>query len=138
MKSIFLFWLVTALALPASTPPANAIEGQWLTAQKDGRFLIYKKQDRYFGKVVWGTGEQYDVNNPNPALRKRELKSFDLMQNFKYENGSWVGGTIYDPRDAKTYDCVLRLKSANQLEVRGYIGMPLLGRSEIWTRVNSQ
>lgn len=137
MKSIFLLWLFTALVLPTRTPTANAIEGQWLNPQKDARFLIYKKQDRYFGKVVWGTGERLDVKNPNPALRKRDLQSFDLLQNFRFDDGSWVDGTIYDPREGKTYSCVLKLKSATQLEVRGYVGIPLFGRSEIWTKTTN-
>lgn len=136
MKSIFLLWLTLAVALPAPLPPADAIQGEWLNPAKDARFLLYKKNDRFFGRVVWGTGEKYDVHNPDPKLRQRDLQSFDLLQNFRYEKGSWVDGTIYDPREGKTYSCILRLKSATQLEVRGYVGISLFGRSEIWTKTN--
>lgn len=48
----------------------------------------------------------------------------------------WDGGTILDPANGKTYK--LRLKPAGDnktLEVRGYIGTPMFGRSQTWHRV---
>lgn len=134
-------FLMTLLLLASTsfavdkTVSSDAILGEWLTAKKDARFLIYKKNDRYYGRVVWGTGERLDLKNPNPELRKRDLQSFDLLKNFRYEDGRWYDGTIYDPREGKVYDCVLKLNGNNQLDVRGYVGIPLFGRSEIWTRV---
>jgi uncharacterized protein (DUF2147 family) len=52
------------------------------------------------------------------------------------ETGLWDGGEILDPNNGKTYK--VRLKPVNggkALEVRGYIGMPLLGRTQTWQRV---
>ena len=48
----------------------------------------------------------------------------------------WEGGDILDPNNGKVYK--LRLKptqGGKRLEVRGYIGMPLLGRTQTWIRV---
>ncbi|HET9208093.1 MAG TPA: DUF2147 domain-containing protein [Burkholderiaceae bacterium] len=48
----------------------------------------------------------------------------------------WDGGEILDPNNGKTYK--VRLKPADggkKLEVRGYIGAPLLGRTQTWHRV---
>ena len=48
----------------------------------------------------------------------------------------WDGGEILDPNNGKTYK--VRLKPADggkKLEVRGYIGAPLLGRTQTWIRV---
>ena len=50
--------------------------------------------------------------------------------------GLWDGGTILDPNNGKTYK--LRLKPSEdgkKLEVRGYIGTPMLGRSQTWQKV---
>lgn len=55
-----------------------------------------------------------------------------------HEAGSavWSGGEILDPKNGKTYKLRLTLvDGGKQLEVRGYIGMPLIGRTQTWTRV---
>jgi uncharacterized protein (DUF2147 family) len=47
----------------------------------------------------------------------------------------WDGGDILDPDNGKVYRVPLRpLKDGRQLEVRGYIGIPMIGRTQIWTR----
>jgi uncharacterized protein (DUF2147 family) len=58
-----------------------------------------------------------------------------ILKDFAF-NGKdkWEDGTIYDPNNGKTYSCVIRLKNESALEVRGYIGISLLGRTEVWTR----
>ena len=45
---------------------------------------------------------------------------------------------VYDPDSGKTYKCKLKLIDHNTLEIRGYIGISLLGRSETWTRRTDQ
>lgn len=58
-----------------------------------------------------------------------------MLNNFVFEgDNTWSDGTIYDPREGKTYSCKLTLKSPDQLNVRGYVGVALFGRTEIWTR----
>lgn len=52
--------------------------------------------------------------------------------------GRWNGGKILDPKNGKTYKSTIQLTNKNQrLNVRGYIGLPLFGRSQIWNRVTS-
>lgn len=51
--------------------------------------------------------------------------------------GRWEGGEILDPDNGKTYHLKLTLSpDGRKLEVRGYIGTPLFGRSQTWTRSN--
>lgn len=45
-----------------------------------------------------------------------------------------MGGTIYDPRNGKTYECEVTLEYDGTLEVRGYVGLPLYGKTVVWTR----
>ena len=48
----------------------------------------------------------------------------------------WDGGHILDPNDGKTYKVRLSpVEGGKKLEVRGYIGMPMLGRTQTWLRV---
>lgn len=52
------------------------------------------------------------------------------------DKGMWDGGEIMDPNNGKTYK--VRLKPADggkSLDVRGYVGAPLLGRTQTWIRV---
>jgi uncharacterized protein (DUF2147 family) len=59
----------------------------------------------------------------------------DIKKNAEHD-GLWDGGTILDPNNGKTYK--LRLKPSEdgkKLEVRGYIGAPMFGRSQTWLKV---
>jgi uncharacterized protein (DUF2147 family) len=52
------------------------------------------------------------------------------------EKGTWVGGDILDPNNGKIYKVLLKLvDGGKKLDVRGYIGMPMLGRTQTWHRV---
>lgn len=136
-RSMFLgiaFFLVANTGLAQLTE--SSVLGEWTSPKGDSRILIYKQADRYEGKIVWGTGgPETDVKNPKKELRSRKLVGTVILTGFKYDGGlSWVDGDIYDPREGKTYSCKMKLKNANQLSIRGYVGVSLLGRSEIWTR----
>lgn len=49
--------------------------------------------------------------------------------------GRFMGGDILDPHNGKTYHCTLQLTDHDQkLNVRGYIGLPLFGRTQTWER----
>ena len=80
--------------------------------------------------------EKLDTNNPETALRSRTLLGMDLIAGFsRAGKRKWEDGTIYDPRDGKTYKCVMKLQRDGTLKVRGYVGVPLLGKTVVWTRV---
>ncbi|MCC5928883.1 MAG: DUF2147 domain-containing protein [Cyclobacteriaceae bacterium] len=117
---------------------SNAIVGEWINEKGDAKFKIYRKGDKYFGDITWGTGgPTKDVKNPDPSKRNQELVGLTILKDFTYENkNTWSSGTIYDPKDGKTYSCKMTLKDDSQLEVRGYVGITLFGRSEIWKRIN--
>jgi uncharacterized protein (DUF2147 family) len=52
------------------------------------------------------------------------------------ENNLWENGKIYDPKNGKDYSCKITMIDNNKLDVRGFIGISLLGRTETWTRIN--
>jgi uncharacterized protein (DUF2147 family) len=60
-----------------------------------------------------------------------------LLKSFKFnaKNKSWENGEIYDPESGKTYSCNMKMETADKLNIRGYIGISLIGRTEVWTRV---
>lgn len=134
----FAFVANVSAAKAQTSNKADAILGEWLNEKQDARFLIYKSNNKYFGKIVWGTGsETKDVKNPDTKLRSRELVGLTILNNFVFDGKkTWEDGSIYDPKNGKTYDCKLTLTDKNKLDVRGYVGVSLFGRTETWTRVN--
>lgn len=140
MKKIFLmmFLLVGMANTSNAQSKGDVIIGEWINQKKDAKFLIYKLEDKYFGKVIWGTGDQKkDYKNPNPKLRDREVIGLVILNNFVFDgDDTWEEGTIYDPREGKTYSCKLTLKGKNQLNVRGFIGISMFGRTDVWTKIN--
>ena len=48
--------------------------------------------------------------------------------------GNFRRGARSDPKKGSTYDCTIKMKNENTLEVRGYIGISLIGRTDTWTR----
>jgi uncharacterized protein (DUF2147 family) len=58
-----------------------------------------------------------------------------IFQGMKYDGqGKWSGGSIYDPDSGRSYKCRLETLDPERLQVRGFIGFALLGRSQVWTR----
>jgi uncharacterized protein (DUF2147 family) len=78
--------------------------------------------------------ERVDMHNPDPALRTRPLLGLDLLSQYQYKGGKWQG-QLYDPESGKTYKSQITLGSDGKLQMRGYIGTPMLGRTAVWTPV---
>ena len=138
MKTTFLL-LFSTLILHANSfanSGPDVILGEWLSQEKDGKISIYKQGDKYYGKISWGkTPGRKDTNNPDAKLKNRDLIGLVILQDFKYTGSAWENGKIYDPNSGKTYDCILKVKDNNKvLDIRGYVGMPMFGRTATWTR----
>ena len=115
-------------------PGADKITGLYWSPEKDAKIEIYKKGEQYFGKTIWVTTPRKDSKNPIESLRKRDVLGIELLINFTYNDGAYTDGKIYDPESGKTYSCKMRLNGDN-LKVRGYIGISLFGRTEIFERI---
>ena len=138
MKTTFL--LVFSILILQTNSFANSgpdvILGEWLSQEKDGKISIYKQGDKYYGKISWGkTPGRKDAKNPDAKLKNRDLIGLVILQDFKYTGSAWENGKIYDPNSGKTYDCILKVKDNNKvLDIRGYVGVPMFGRTATWTR----
>ncbi len=139
---ILLLPLLIFYSIGSIANEGEAVIGQWFTSDKTGKIELYPCGGKLCGKIVWlenpppvyGNPPK-DVNNPNASLRGRELIGMNLLEGFvKKGDNYWEGGTIYDPENGKTYKCNMKLEG-DVLNVRGYIGFSLLGRTEKWTKV---
>jgi uncharacterized protein (DUF2147 family) len=118
-------------------PPDAAILGNWLTEPRDGIIAITRSADGlYEGRIIGGNAPQrLDARNPDPARRSLLLLGQVILTGMRYGGeGVWTGGRIYDPDSGRTYRCRIELRGDAQLQVRGYIGFALLGRTQLWTR----
>lgn len=135
--------LAAALLTGAAGPP-HSPQGAWMTERNAAIVRIFPcgAGDVLCGRLVWfrtkpndPDAQTLDVNNPDPARRAQPLCGLTLMSGFKSAGPEdWEDGTIYDPDNGKSYRATLKLLPDGTLRVRGYIGIPLLGGSEVWTQ----
>jgi uncharacterized protein (DUF2147 family) len=143
----FMFLWAGAVQAQVNNTNPDAITGVWKSGSGQGHIKIYKEGNKYFGQLVWmqepvdpETGKpKVDKNNPDKALRKRPLLGLINLRSFEYAGKNvWENGKIYDPEKGKDYSCVMTLTAPDRLEVRGFIGISLIGRTDVWTRVPDQ
>lgn len=135
MKKIIVITIILISQLSLAQVSSDNIIGNWLSPKKDSEIQIFKVNNKYYGKIVWGKGESTkDIKNPDVKLRSRDLIGLVILSNFEFDEDEWNNGTIYDPREGKTYSCVITMKNKNELNIRGYVGVSLFGRAEVWTK----
>ena len=71
----------------------------------------------------------------NGDLKDKPVIGMTIMTGLKRDGDEWDGGTILDPDSGNVYSAKLHLDDGGRkLEVRGYLGISLLGRSQTWVR----
>lgn len=131
--------VLTFLSAPCLADEEQII-GTWLSGDGDGWIDIGLTADGIRGVIAGSPNDnpersKIDDKNPDPALRELELIGLDLFSNFRFDGDDrWIDGRIYDPNSGKTYRCIITVVDEDTLKMRGYIGIPMIGRTEIWTR----
>lgn len=137
-----LLMLVTQLSVAATI---NTPVGLWQTlddASGKPRSLIriYEENGEYSGVIEKGllaTDTADAVCNKCTDERKgQRIVGMKIVQGLTKNGNQYDGGKILDPENGKLYQCKMTLNEAsNEMEVRGYIGISLIGRSQIWKRI---
>jgi uncharacterized protein (DUF2147 family) len=140
---LFTYLLSCSITAVAQTAEADLVIGNWLVQDKKAKVQIFKRSNKYFGKIIWlkePNNEQgkpkLDKENPEENQRSRPILGLEMLRDFVYdEDLVWEDGEIYDPKNGKTYSCKMTLSADGRtLDVRGYIGISLIGRTQIWSR----
>lgn len=137
---------IAAALLPLLSFKALAqdpIEHVWLSEEKTGKIQVYKATDgKFYGKLIWikepneNGKPKVDKHNPDKSKRNDPLMGMVLLKGFrKSDEKHYEDGTIYDPKTGKTYSCKMTLNGDN-LDVRGYMGISLVGKTTRWTKVD--
>ena len=142
MKHLTFVLLFMAISFAGLAQNKDAIIGKWVNSSGEAHVDITKRGDKYFGKIVWlkapkddKGGVKTDLKNPEESLRSKPILGLEILKNFVFEDGKWTDGKIYDPKSGKTYSCNMTMKGNDVLNMRGYVGISLIGRSETWKRI---
>jgi uncharacterized protein (DUF2147 family) len=109
----------------------------------DATFEIFENQGKLSGKIVAlrepRTPEgknKTDIHNPDAAKRERPIIGLVFLSGFTRKSQTrWENGTVYDPKSGNTYSCSMELDGPEKINMRGFIGISLIGRTDVWTRV---
>jgi uncharacterized protein (DUF2147 family) len=139
---LFLLGAAPVTVARAADAPAGTFLGKWKTiddATKKPKSIveIYEADGELQGKVVQLLDPKPD--DPEPKCKKCEgdlkdqaILGMRIMWHFKQDG---TGGRILDPDNGKIYKCKIALTDGGKkLDVRGFIGISLLGRTQTWLR----
>ena len=139
MKKSLIFITFTLLVY---TTNAQSIVGKWKTiddetGKEKSIVEVYKKGDKYFGKII-------DILNPKKKKKNcikcsdyrkdQPVLGMEIIKDLEQDNNEFEDGTILDPENGKIYDCKIWLKDKNTLNVRGYV--MFFYRTQEWIRVS--
>jgi uncharacterized protein (DUF2147 family) len=148
MKIVTFFLFILLAAATAFGAGSSGILGIWKTEMDESKVEVYQCGAKICGKIIWLKNPNYtdsrdgvigtpviDRKNPDPSLKSRPVLSLQILEGFTAEgNNTWVNGTCYDPKSGHTYRGKIHLATPDRLELRGYVGLPLFGRTSVWTR----
>ncbi|MCX7363603.1 MAG: DUF2147 domain-containing protein [Alphaproteobacteria bacterium] len=153
MKELFIASLLAALSASTASAQVPSIMGIWLVESGKAHVQIAPCADPGRGPVC-GTivalinpkgadGKPVepaianDFRNPDTNLRDRKVIGQVMSYDFKKasEPNTFEGGTIYSAETGKSFKANISLQADGTLRLRGYIGTPMFGETQIWTRV---
>lgn len=135
--------------------PANAAEprlhspiGYWKTIDdatgkpksivhiwKTDENVLMGKVIKVFGKE--GTKQASLCTKCKGAKRNQPLVGMVILSGLKAKENQWSNGEILDIDNGKTYNCNMRtVENGKRLHVQGFTGLPIIGRSQTWERVD--
>jgi uncharacterized protein (DUF2147 family) len=147
MKNLFISSLMMFVFLMMSTVSFSQIEGKWKTIDDEtgeakSIVEIWKAKDGlYYGKIIKLFDETKvndvcdDCDKDDPRYKKPIVGMVIIRKMEKVDDNEWDEGDILDPANGKVYDCKMWREGKN-LQVRGYIGWSLIGRSQTWLPAN--
>ncbi len=139
MRATIPFILAVLAAAPASAAPADVF-GVWLTTNGEAAIEVQPCGANACGRLVWylekrtGPDAGLDSKNPSPEQRSRRLCGITMLGGFRPTATGWENGWVYDPESGNTYSGTMEPDSSGHLRLRGYVGIPLFGRTEVWRR----
>ena len=128
------------IASAAATPDP---EGLWLTENKRAAVKVERCGDSICGTLAWiiKGGMEKDTKNPDKNLRDTPLCGMKILYGFTNNPKNakvWEGGKIYKADEGDIYNATVSVLNDSKMNLRGYVGVPLFGKTQTWTRVSAK
>ena len=125
-----------------ATIHAQSMVGKWKTIDdKTGVAKsiveIFEQEGKYFGKVlkILNPEKAKGTCDKCPGVDKgKPIQGLVIIRDMKKDGNELSGGKIIDPESGKEYKCHIKLNGSNKLDVRGFLGISLVGRTQTWVR----
>jgi uncharacterized protein (DUF2147 family) len=122
---------------------ADTVSPVGIWKNDDATFEIFENQGKLSGKIIAmreprtpDGKDKTDIHNPDAGKRERPIIGLVFLSGFTQKSQTrWENGTIYDPKSGNTYSCSMELDGPDKINMRGFIGISLIGRTDVWTRV---
>lgn len=119
------------------------IEGKWKTIDDEtGKAksiveITKNSKGQYVGKIVQLLAKPENNNcvKCTDDRKNKPLIGLEIIRGLSKDGNEFTGGTITDPKSGKTYKCTIK-REGDKLNVRGYVGFSLIGRTQTWQKVN--
>ena len=148
MKKWLLFLMMLSVSVAFGASSTNSPVGYWqqiddVTNRPHSVVKIWSTDNVLYGKVVKGYPDE-NGNMPNPLcvnckgdLYNQPIRGMVILSGFtQSDSGVWKNGQLLDPDSGKIYSCQITLSDdGNKLNVRGYVGVSLFGRTQVWIRL---
>jgi len=138
---MFKFLLFSLLIAGPVIHTQAQITGLWgVPDEHDGKIKsiveIYEKDNMYFGRVaqVIDSSKHTHCENCVGALKDKPLTGMYILYDLEKTSTGGIDGSVLNPGSGKVYSCYIELASPDKLKLRGYVGMPALGKTLYWTR----
>ncbi len=127
---------LVVLLLLLATAPAHAAApvspvGRWLTQDGTGVVDIEPCGASLCGRIVGVTLDR--PSDPTPTDYRGHPQCMLTIIRDVLPDGSGWAGQIEDPRNGTRYDATLKVDARHRLLLRGFVGIPLFGRTQVWT-----
>ncbi|MGB1294591.1 MAG: DUF2147 domain-containing protein [Flavobacteriales bacterium] len=120
---------------------ADDIIGIWELKDKTSKMEIFKKEGKYFGKLLYGKDvvnedgtSKIDTKNPDTKLRGQEIIGSVYIKNLEFDEDEWDEGKVYDSNTGKDWKCYVEIKKG-ELHFTGYMGVKWLGKTYVYKRI---
>lgn len=135
-RRYFPFILCAALAAASAYAQGPTVLGYW--QEPRGSVILISRCDHALCVQIAMLSSRSPVatdrHNPDPTLRNRRLCGLKIGEGFvEIDPQHARGGHLYDPRSGRTYSGQMTA-DGNLLHLRGYVGLPIFGRTATWTR----
>jgi uncharacterized protein (DUF2147 family) len=146
MNMVWRYSAFTVLALAAGVAQAASPVGLWRTIDDEtGKERSYVRIVEVDGKLQGTVEKLFEFPGDNPdhlcdkcsgERKDKPIVGMQILWDLKNDDDVWKGGYILDPNNGKTYRCKMTVsEDGQQMDVRGYIGISLLGRTQTWFRL---